>query len=413
LGSTSSRDFTVRNTGTATLNVSATSLVGPDASQFAITNGGGAFSLPPNGTRTVTVQFAPTSIGNKTATLRFTSDDPDENPKDVPLSGRGLSGGGGGQMALVAAGDVTVVQGLPGSGQILTTVPVPGNAREVAVAPNRRFALALTDVSQVTVIPDLSNLNAGQTMSVNVGGNPVGVAISQDSSFAVVLVSTRPVQLVRITGLPNNPTVGTPFILSQVQSGAQDISLSAFGTVVASVTGNIAIVDGFQAGGTPSLRGLLRVGSDPSGVAFTNDGSAAFFVSPAITAVSVITGLRPGQSPRLERPIFNGAGPTPRAIRLSPDGSMAVVTNQGDNTVSIFQVSGATLTPVGQVTVGDLPAGVSISGDGETAIVANANDETVSVITGLRSTPMVTATLGPGAQFQTQADREQSVAFVP
>ena len=90
VGSTSDKSFTVQNTGTATLNVSGTTLVGTDAGQFAILSGGGAFSLAPGTSRTVTVRFAPTSAGAKSATLRFTSDDPDENLKDVPLSGTGV-----------------------------------------------------------------------------------------------------------------------------------------------------------------------------------------------------------------------------------------------------------------------------------------------------------------------------------
>ncbi len=91
VGSTSDKSFTVHNIGTATLNVSGTTMVGLDAGQFAILSGGGTFSLAPGASRTVTVQFRPTSPGPKDdATLRFTSDDPDENPKDVPLQGAGF-----------------------------------------------------------------------------------------------------------------------------------------------------------------------------------------------------------------------------------------------------------------------------------------------------------------------------------
>ncbi|MGH7770985.1 MAG: hypothetical protein ACREQA_01965 [Candidatus Binatia bacterium] len=50
-----------------------------------------AQDLPPGEIWTVTVQFAPTSEGAKNATLQFISNDPDENPKDVPLSGTGAT----------------------------------------------------------------------------------------------------------------------------------------------------------------------------------------------------------------------------------------------------------------------------------------------------------------------------------
>ena len=53
--------------------------------------GGGAFSLPPAASRQVTVRLTPTSLGSKVATLSFASDDTDENPKNVPLSGTGVA----------------------------------------------------------------------------------------------------------------------------------------------------------------------------------------------------------------------------------------------------------------------------------------------------------------------------------
>jgi hypothetical protein len=78
---------TVKNVGTCVLNVSSTQITGTNASEFSIQSGGGSFSLNPNQTRDITVRFKPTSLGSKTATLRISNDDPDENPKDVDLKG--------------------------------------------------------------------------------------------------------------------------------------------------------------------------------------------------------------------------------------------------------------------------------------------------------------------------------------
>jgi photosystem II stability/assembly factor-like uncharacterized protein len=89
VGIASAKAFTVTNTGLATLNVTGTSLVGSVHGQFAIVNGGGAFSLAAGQSRQVTIQFVPTSAGVTSATFRLTSNDPDENPKDVPVNGTG------------------------------------------------------------------------------------------------------------------------------------------------------------------------------------------------------------------------------------------------------------------------------------------------------------------------------------
>src|SRR5262250_97566 len=61
---------TVRNTGTATLNVTSTTLLG--TAEYSIMAGGGAFSLAPAATRQVTVRLTPTSLGSKVATLSIT-----------------------------------------------------------------------------------------------------------------------------------------------------------------------------------------------------------------------------------------------------------------------------------------------------------------------------------------------------
>jgi len=92
VGSSSDKTFVVRNLGTANLSVDSSRTLGTHSSQFSIFSGGGAFTLSPNGTRNVVVRFSPTSQSDKSAILRFVSNDPDENPKDVPLSGKGVSG---------------------------------------------------------------------------------------------------------------------------------------------------------------------------------------------------------------------------------------------------------------------------------------------------------------------------------
>ena len=90
VGATAARTFAIRNLGGADLHVSASSLVGGLAGEFAITLGGAPFTVAPGATQNVDVRFAPTSGGPKSTTLRFTSDDPDESPIDVALSGNGV-----------------------------------------------------------------------------------------------------------------------------------------------------------------------------------------------------------------------------------------------------------------------------------------------------------------------------------
>ena len=65
---------------------------GTDPEEFEFLEGGGDFSLAPTETHTVRVRFCPLSVGSKAAVLHIVSNDPDENPCDLPLDGTGIGG---------------------------------------------------------------------------------------------------------------------------------------------------------------------------------------------------------------------------------------------------------------------------------------------------------------------------------
>jgi hypothetical protein len=90
IGSSSQQTFVVSNEGTADLVVNATSLLNANADQFAIVSGGAPFTLAPQESRNIVVSFNPTSTGQKSATLRLESNDSDENPLDIQLTGNGV-----------------------------------------------------------------------------------------------------------------------------------------------------------------------------------------------------------------------------------------------------------------------------------------------------------------------------------
>ncbi|MCH7771801.1 MAG: choice-of-anchor D domain-containing protein, partial [Bacteroidetes bacterium] len=92
LGSSSSKTFVVENLGGADLIVTSTTLTGTNASEFSIDNGGAPFTVVPEGNHNVVVSFNPTSEGSKVCTLSIGSNDLDENPKDIPLTGNGTIG---------------------------------------------------------------------------------------------------------------------------------------------------------------------------------------------------------------------------------------------------------------------------------------------------------------------------------
>lgn len=85
-GSTVDRTFTIRNVGILPLTGLGITLDGANAGEFSVT-ASPAPPLAPAGSTTFTVRFAPTAGGLKTAALHIASNDPDENPFDLTLSG--------------------------------------------------------------------------------------------------------------------------------------------------------------------------------------------------------------------------------------------------------------------------------------------------------------------------------------
>ncbi len=78
LGNPISSHITVLEIGTATLDVTASSLTGPHASDFSIVAGNAPFSIPDNDApHTLFLHCLPSEIGERTADLTLTTNDPD------------------------------------------------------------------------------------------------------------------------------------------------------------------------------------------------------------------------------------------------------------------------------------------------------------------------------------------------
>jgi DNA-binding beta-propeller fold protein YncE len=77
------------------------------------------------------------------------------------------------------------------------------------------------------------------------------------------------------------------------------------------------------------------------------------------------------------------AGAGAAGLSINRQGTLALVANRAEGTVSLFTISGKTVTPAGKVTVGDAKSGVShvaISPDGKMALVSRDGDDRISVL---------------------------------
>jgi hypothetical protein len=89
-GKTKDLQIDLGNIGNADLTIISASLSGPDAGQFSLTSTPPT-SFSPGAFAKLTLRYSPTSPGAKNATLSIASDDPDENPFTLELSGISFS----------------------------------------------------------------------------------------------------------------------------------------------------------------------------------------------------------------------------------------------------------------------------------------------------------------------------------
>jgi len=77
------------------------------------------------------------------------------------------------------------------------------------------------------------------------------------------------------------------------------------------------------------------------------------------------------------------AGASAAGLSINRQGTLALVANRAEGTVSVFSISAKTVTPVGKVTVGDAKSGVShaaFTPDGKTALVSRDGDDRISIL---------------------------------
>ncbi len=77
------------------------------------------------------------------------------------------------------------------------------------------------------------------------------------------------------------------------------------------------------------------------------------------------------------------AGAGAAGVSINKAGTLALVANRSEGTISVFTIAGKTLTPAGKVDLGNKDAGPShvvFSGDGKTALVTRDSDHKIAVL---------------------------------
>ena len=150
LGSSSSAfTFTVRNPGTGSLTGLAITKDGANAADFTV-GSLDASNLVAGDSATFTVTFTPGADGSRTAAIRIASNDADENPFDITLTGTGS------EFAYTSSGGTITITKYAGSGGAVT---IPGTINGLPVTIVGRSAFYdCTSLTSVTIPAGVTNI---------------------------------------------------------------------------------------------------------------------------------------------------------------------------------------------------------------------------------------------------------------
>jgi hypothetical protein len=412
VGATGTQTLTVRNPGTATLNVTQASLIGT-----GFTSSGLALplSIPPGGSSAFNIGFAPASAGNFSGSITLVSNAPNSSLV-IPVAGTGVS---------------TALQ--------LSASPTSLNFGNLATGSNATQRVTISNNGNSSVsISQISASGAGySTSGVTL---PFSLAAGQSTSFNVTFAPTSTGSLSGSVTVVSNAT-NSPATISLSGTGVQpQISVTpssvSFGNVTVGVTNTQTLT--IRNAGTATLNvsqaplagtgftfsGLVLPLSVPSG------GSSSFNVGFAPASAGTFSGSITLISNTTNSPLvlsLSGTGvATVRQLSASPAslsfGSLTTgtsatqsvtITNNGNSSVSISQVSasGAGFTTNGITLPLSLAAGQSTSISVAFAPASAGNlSGSVTVVSNATNSPLVVALSGTGS---TPVSHTVSLSWTP
>src|SRR5262249_39342607 len=135
----------------------------------------------------------------------------------------------------------------------------------------------------------------------------------------------------------------------------------------------------------PAVLATIETGKGPAGLSINRQGTLALVANRSEGTVSVLT--ISGKEVKNIGAVQLGDDKTGVShVTISPDGKSALVTRDGDSMVSVLTIDGTRVEYTKRdLTVGMRPYGAAISADGTVAVVANigrgaGDNDTVSVI---------------------------------
>jgi Concanavalin A-like lectin/glucanases superfamily/IPT/TIG domain/Abnormal spindle-like microcephaly-assoc'd, ASPM-SPD-2-Hydin len=169
VGTTLTKTFTLENSGSANLTLGTVTLTGMDSGQFSLTQPGTA-TLAPSASTTFTVTFSPTSTGAKSAVVNIASNDADENPFEI-----NVSGGGVGVPSLISMSPASGIN----TGGTAVTINGTGftGAMGVTIAGTAVTSFTIVSDTVITAVTPAGSLGAASVLVTTAAGTNAANAL--------------------------------------------------------------------------------------------------------------------------------------------------------------------------------------------------------------------------------------------
>lgn len=280
----------------------------------------------------------------------------------------------------------------PVTGDLIYVVSVGGNASGGVNSNLSLLSIAGTAGSAVTSI----QLNEYTTVAALTKlGNSMGVAPCSDLGVTNTFNATCPVISGQSSGWSSavsavnslvDSTSGNP--VATLNSGnLQNLNMQASVLAACAATTGGSLGDQSSCGKLFALPDFLTlvanpidIGAGASAIGSTPDGKFVFITNDRNNTISVYS----QSGGKLSS--FNGSslktGNLPSGVAVTPDGKYVLVSNYSDATISVFSHSNGVLTAIGSpVATGKGPTEIVISNDGNNVFTANYSGMSVSAFT--------------------------------
>jgi hypothetical protein len=299
--------FTITNDTSSTVTISGISFTGANPSDFSEINTCSA-PLATAGTCTVTVTFAPSAIGQRTAVLTVTDDSP-ASPQTASMTGTGFA------TAIASLSTAMLSFGTQ-------TISVASASQSVTLSNTGNFALTITSISvvgsnsgdfvQTNNCPD--TLNMGSLCTVNVTFTP-SIVGTESASLQLSDSAANSPQLVVLSGtginVPANYSMTAnpaSLTIAQGQSGTTMLTI----TPVGGMTGTV----NFACTGLPAKASCAFT---PTQVVMSGDDAAT-----TVTLTIHTTGAN-GVLSQLQPPLFPWTSVNAAVLFVVPAGFMLLI----------------------------------------------------------------------------------------